>query len=154
MNTRKTVSLFLYLPETKEMILSRRSESRTRPGLLQATAHGELETAEDDQTALARELKEETTLDIKTVRNLKFIKTVEAGQRQPEKCRYYLAEIDQSVFAGLKPTEEVKEFVKVTAKDLENIAPFSSAEMKGIDLFNNNVMYDDELGALKEIFPT
>lgn len=152
MKTKRTVSLFLYLAENKEVVLSRRSEDQSRPGLLQATAHGEIEENEDDNDALARELAEETAINFDQVSNLEFIKGIEVGQAKPEKCRYYLADIEINGFNQMKPTEEVSEYVRVGKDDIMDIVPYSIAEMKNVDVMTKKVMFDDELEVLKEIF--
>lgn len=152
MAAKKTVSLFLYLPDTEEVILSRRAKTLKRPGLLQATVHGMVEEGEDDIKAISRELKEETNLDFGQINNLRFIKTVEVGQTIPEVCDYYSANINPSAFSELKKTAEVEDYVRVDKDGLKEIVRLSLTETTKVDFYKTKVMYDDELGVLQEIF--
>lgn len=149
---RKTVSLFLYIPEQRVIVLGVRADTQTHPHLLQATCHGTIEKGEDHGDAIERELLEETTLGLPDIGPLTFLGELGAGHKVHEECSYYLASITEENAKKIRPTTEVGHFIFVNKEALRDIAPWSEAETKKLDGAVHRVMFDDELEALDEAF--
>lgn len=152
MASRKTVSLFLYIPEKREIVLGVRAATQTHPYLLQATAHGTIEKGEDHADALERELREETSLDLPDIGSLTFLGELGAGHKVKEECSYYLAPLPQDSVNKLRPTAEVGHFTFLTKESVSAIIPWSEAEKKHCDPAVHRIMFDDELEALAMAF--
>ncbi len=155
---RRTISLFLYLPKTNEVVLSRRRENQSYPGLLQPTAHGDIEEGEEEVAVVARELKEETGLDIERVEGLRRISSrssLTITKKTPVYTFYWIGAIDGRSANMLKPTPEVSEFHRITSEQCMQIRKFS--QYKDADrsfFFHEPSMFDDDrevLGAAFEI---
>ena len=150
---RKTVTLFLYLPKAKKIVLSRRGKLERRAGLLQATVHGQIEPGEIAQLALKREFEEEVKGDFHQLTNLRDLGEAEVGVTVKEQTSFHAAVLSDDLLDTLKPTQEVEEFILVAESDINKITPYSKvADKEGYDLQANWVMYDDELKVLKKIF--
>ena len=149
---KKTVSLFLYIPEQHAIVLGVRASTQSHPHLLQATCHGAIEKGEDHADAIERELLEETTLGLPDIGPLTFLGELGAGHKVKEECSYYLAEITDAHAKKIRPTAEVGHFVFLTKDTLRDIIPFTEAEKKHCDTSVHRVMFDDELEALEEAF--
>ena len=154
--TRRTVSLFLYLPKTREVVISRRRENQSYPGLFQATAHGGVEEGEDERNAVTRELMEETSLAIERVEGLRRISTrsfLTMTSKQPMHTFFWLGAIDPRAFKALKPTAEVSEFYRVTKDQFATIRKYSQYRDAGRSfLFREPTMFDDDREVLATIF--
>ena len=152
MATRKTVSLFLYIPEKHVIVLGVRATTQSHPHLLQATCHGAIEKGEDHADALERELREETTLELPDIGPLTFLGELGAGHKIKEDCSYYCASITEEHAKKLRPTAEVGHFRFVMKDALHEVVPFSEAEKKKLDASVHSIMFDDEFEALEEAF--
>ena len=148
MKEKKTISLFLYNPESKQVVLSQRRDGQHFGGYLQATCHGAIEAGEDHADAMERELKEETGLDIIDIGPLEFLGELDGGARKKETCSYYLASITDERADTMHPTEEVSSFAVLDVDDVRAIVPHSRA--KDADPKKRHVMFDDELEALTQ----
>lgn len=149
---RKTISLFLFIPEKKAIVLSQRAEGQHHPHVLQATCHGAIEKGEDHADAIERELREEAGLPIVEIGSLTFLGELAAGNNQPETCAYYLAPITEAVVKKLTPNSEVARFVALHANDAAAIIARSEADAIHIDPTEHHVMFEDELKALQMAF--
>ena len=149
---RKTVSLFLYIPEKRVVVLGVRAETQSHPHLLQATSHGAIEKDEDHADALERELREETTLELPDIGPLTFLGELGAGHKVKEDCNYYIASMTEENAKKLRPTVEVGHFRFVEKSVLREIVVFSEAEKKKLDASVHSIMFDDEFEALEEAF--
>lgn len=152
MPTRNTVSLFLYIPEKRVIVLGVRASTQTHPHLLQATTHGTIEKGEDHADAIERELAEETTLGLPDIGPLTFLGELGAGHKVHEECSYYLASVTEKNAEKIRPTAEVGHFVFVNKEALRDMVPWREAEKKKLDGAVHRVMFDDELEALKVAF--
>jgi len=152
MTPRRTISVFLYIPERKAIVLGVRSESQSHPFLLQATAHGSLQEGEDHADAIERELKEETTLDLVDIGSLTFLGELDAGHRVPELCSYYLSPLTEAGMKKLRPTEEVSRFTFLTKEGATDVVRWEDAETHDLDMTTHRVMFEDELQALLMAF--
>ncbi|MBI4262300.1 NUDIX domain-containing protein [Candidatus Uhrbacteria bacterium] len=155
---RKTISLFLYLPKTHEVVLSRRRENQSYPGLLQPTAHGDIEEGEDEVAAVARELKEETGLGVERVLELRRISSrssLTVTSKSPFYTFYWIGGIDGRSANLLKPTPEVSEFHRVLQEHFETIRKFSQyKDASRSYLFREPTMFDDDREVLAAVFET
>ncbi|MBI4281606.1 NUDIX domain-containing protein [Candidatus Uhrbacteria bacterium] len=149
---RKTVSLFLYIPEKRVIVLGVRATTQSHPHLLQATCHGAIEKGEDHGDAIERELREETTLALPDIGALTFLGELGAGHKVHEECSYYLASITEANAKKIRPTAEVGHFIFLNKEALRDIVPWREAEKKKLDGAVHRVMFNDELEALKEAF--
>ncbi len=149
---RKTISLFLFVPEKKAIVLSQRAAGQHHPYVLQATCHGAIEAGEDHADALERELREETGLPIVETGPLTFLGELAAGNNQPETWSYSLAPVTEAVAASLKPNAEVARFVVLYANDAATIVARSDADETEVDPAQQHVMFTDELKALQMAF--
>ncbi|MBI4276446.1 NUDIX domain-containing protein [Candidatus Uhrbacteria bacterium] len=153
---RRTISLFLYLPKTNEVVLSRRRENQSYPGLFQSTAHGNIEEGEDEPTALARELKEETSLVIDRVEDLRRISTrsmLTVTSKQPVVTFFWVGAIDGRAWNSLKPTAEVSEFYRLTPDQYSVIRKYSQyKDASRSFFFREPTMFDDEREVLGSVF--
>ncbi|MDO8581249.1 MAG: NUDIX domain-containing protein [bacterium] len=152
MKDRKTVSLFLYIPEKHVIVLGVRAPTQSHPHLLQATCHGAIEKDEDHGDAIERELLEETTLGLPDIGALTFLGELGAGHKVHEECSYYLASITEANAKKIRPTAEVGHFRFITKDALREVVVFSEAEKKKLDVSVHSIMFDDELEALREAF--
>jgi len=152
MPERNSISLFLYIPEKHVIVLGVRASQESYPHLLQATCHGTIEDGEDHADAIERELKEETTLNLPDIGPLTFLGELAAGQKQHEKCSYYLASITEKNAKKIQPTAEVGRFIFIAQEEAGMMTPWSVAETKHIDSSHSNVIFDDELEALTMAF--
>lgn len=152
MKARKTVSLFLYIPEKRVIVLGVRAATQSHPHLLQATCHGAIEKGEDHADAIERELLEETTLGLPDIGPLTFLGELGAGHTVKEECSYYLASITEERAKKLRPTAEVGHFSFLTKDALRDIVVFSEADATHLDPSVRRVMFDDEFEALEEAF--
>ena len=153
---RKTISLFLYLPKTNEVVLSRRREDQSYPGLLQPTAHGDIEEGGTEEAAVARELKEETGLDIDRVEGLRRISSrssLTITSKTPVYTFYWIGAIDGRSANMLKTTPEVSEFHRITQEQYGQIRKFSHYRDAGKSfVFQEPTMFDDDREVLEKIF--
>lgn len=152
MPTRKTVSLFLYIPEKHMIVLGVRAATQSHPHLLQATCHGMIEKGEDHADAIERELREETTLGLPDIGPLTFLGELGAGHKVKEECSYYLASITEKNAKKIRPTAEVGHFHLVNNDTIRDIVPWNEADAKHLDASVHHVMFDDEVEALLEAF--
>ena len=153
MADRKTVTLYLYLPQAKKVILSRRGKLEKRAGLLQATVHGQIEPGEIAQIAMKREFEEEVKGDYHQLTNIRDLGEANVGDTVKEHTSYHAAMLPDELLSTLQPTQEVSEFVQVSEDDLSKITPLSKVrDQEDYDLAANWVMYDDELETLKKVF--
>ena len=152
MPTKQTVSLFLYLPLTKEVILARRAESESHSAMLQATIHGELEERETPQHALTRELYEESNLTLSDVKNLTALGEREVGDHTTEHCVYFMAAITKKKAAKIEPKDEISEFVFIKRQQLDQIITKDYAAENNINPGDAYVMFEDEREMLHEVF--
>ena len=149
---RKTVSLFLYIPEKRMIVLGVRAATQHHPHLLQATCHGTIEKGEDQADAIERELREETTLGLPDIGLLTFLGELGAGHTVKEECSYYVASITEKNAKKIRPTAEVGHFHMVNKETVRDIVPWSEADAKHLDASVHHVMFDDEREALEEAF--
>jgi hypothetical protein len=150
---RKTVTLFLYLPKAKKVILSRRGKLEKKAGLLQATVHGQIEPGEISQLAMKRELEEEVKGDFHRLTNIIDLGDAVVGETTTEHTFYHAAMMPDDLFSTLQPTQEVAEFVLVSEEEVKNITPYSkTSKQEDFDYSANLVMFDDELDVLKKVF--
>ena len=105
---KKTISLFLV--HKNEVILAVRAKGQTYPGVMQATAHGEVESGETIEQALERELEEETSLTMNMVKDLEYMGKSIVGARKVEECHYYKASIDEQYHKMMEPCFEIERF--------------------------------------------
>ena len=153
MAERKTVTLFIYIPEKKQVILSRRGKLEKHPGLLQASVHGQIEPGEISQLAMKREFQEELKGDFHMLTNIKDFGDAKVGDKYAEHTFYHAASMEASLIQNLKPTQEVEEFILVSESDVKNIKPYKSVKgTEGYDYHKNLVMFEDEIKILKKIF--
>lgn len=148
---RKTISLFLYIPERKVIVLGVRAHGQSHAGMLQATAHGTIEGGEDHLAAIERELKEETRLDIVDIGPVQFLGELEGGNKVKEECSFYVAAITEANAAKLQPTPEVASFTYVNKDGVDDVVSLDDARKRGLDLTVHRVMFQDELDALREL---
>ncbi len=157
---KKTVSLFLF--HDNEAILAVRSQGQHYAGVLQATAHGEIESefGEKESVALGRELLEETSLTLDMVNDLRYLDKKKVGVRKEEECGYYAGSVPFHFYKLIHPCGEIERFITVGKESIKKIQPFSA--MKKIFLTPEShispdeylVMFDDELEILQTIFQT
>lgn len=152
MPTRKTVSLFLFIPEQHVVVLGVRATTQSHPGLLQATCHGAMQANETHLDAVERELREETGLELPDIGPVVFLGELTAGHKVKEDCGYYLASITEDHAHKLRPTAEVGRFHRITKESLHDIIRWSEAEINHVDTTVHHVMFDDEREALEEVF--
>lgn len=150
---RKTVTLFLYLPKAKKIVLSRRGKLEKHAGLLQATVHGQIEPGEISQLALKREFEEEAKGDFHMLTMIKDLGSAVVGDTVAEETFYHAATFPDDQFETLKPTQEVEEFILVSESDVKDIQKYSKVKgTEGFDYHANKVMFDDEIDVLKKVF--
>lgn len=149
---RKTISLFLYIPERKVIVLGVRADGQSHAGMLQATAHGTIEVGEDHLQAIERELKEETKLDIVDIGPVQFLGELEGGHKRKEDCSFYVAAITAANAEKLRPTSEVSHFTHINKENVDDVIPFDEAERKGMDPKVHRVMFRDELETVRELY--
>lgn len=150
---RKTVTLFVYLPETKEVILSRRGKLERHPGLMQATVHGQIEPGELPYLAMKREYKEEAKGEFDKLQQIIELGSAVVGNTVREETYYHAASLGGEESGKLQTTQEVSEFKRVKESDLKKITPYSKVKgQEGYDFQANLVMFDDELDVLKKVF--
>ncbi len=153
MSQRKTVTLFVYLPETKEVILSRRGNLERHPGLMQATVHGQIEPGELPYLAMKREYKEEAKGEFDKLQQIIELGSAVVGNTVQEETFYHAASLGGEESGKLQTTQEVSEFKRVNESDLKKITPYSKVKgQEGYDFQANLVMFDDELDVLKKVF--
>lgn len=153
---RRTATLFVYLPKSKKVILSRRGEFERHPGLLQATLHAPMEPGEIPQLALKREFKEE----LKGKSSLLIKKTAmgeaTVGSKTIEHTFYFAAQMDDDFVSLLQPPQEVSELVMVSESDLAKVEKYSKHKQEEdaprVDFSDRMIMFDDELEVLKKVF--
>lgn len=151
--SRKTVTLFLYIPETKEVVLARRGKLEKHPGLLQASVHGQIEPGEISQIAMKREFEEELKGDFHRLTNIIDLGEGDVGNTNPEHTYYHAATMPKEMIADLQPTQEVSEIVLVKEDQIPSIRKYSTVHgQDGVDLSAEMTMFDDELEVLKKIF--
>ncbi len=151
MAERKTVTLFIYIADKDQIILSRRGKLEKRPGLLQASVHGQIEPGEISQLAMKREFQEELKGDYHQLTNIKAFGEATVGTTNPEHTFYHAASMDSALISTLQPTQEVSEFILVSEADLADIKPLSKAGDVE-DYASEKIMFDDELEVLKKVF--
>lgn len=150
---RKTVTLFIYVPDAKAVILSRRGKLERHPGLWQASVHGQIEPGELPYMAMKREYKEEAKGEFDKLQQIIELGSAEVGVKNKELTFYHAASLGKEASGHLQPTQEVAEFRRVTEADLPSIIPYSKVKgQEGYDYMNNLVMFDDELDVLKKVF--
>lgn len=150
---RKTVTLFVYVPEAKQVILSRRGKLERHPGLLQATVHGQIEAGELPYMAMKREYKEEAKGEFDKLQQIIELGSAVVGGTNKEQTFYHAASLGSMESGNLQTTQEVAEFKRVSESDLKNIVPYSKVRgQEGYDYEANMVMFDDELEVLKKVF--
>lgn len=150
---RKTVTLFVYVPDVKQVILSRRGKLERHPGLLQATVHGQIEAGEVPYMALKREYKEEAKGEFDKLQQIIELGSAVVGNNVKEQTFYHAASLGSQESGKLQTTQEVSEFLRVSEADLKKIIPNSKvADKEGYDFQANMVMFDDELEVLKRVF--
>jgi len=150
---RKTVTLFIYLPDEKQVILSRRGKLEKHAGLLQATVHGQIEPGEISQIAMKREFEEEIKGNYNLLTNIQDYGEAVVGDTTAEHTFYHAASLEAAHVQELQPTQEVEELVMVGENDLAKIVPYSKIKgQEGYDFKANMVMFDDEIEVLKKIF--
>lgn len=155
MADRKTVTLFLYLPEAKKVILSRRGKLEKHAGLLQATVHGQIEPGEISQIAMKREFEEELKGDFHQLTNLADLGEADVGDSYPEHTYYHAAMMPDEFLSTLQTTQEVSELVQVSEDQVKDIQPYSKVKgTEGFDYMATMVMFDDEIEVLKKVFKT
>jgi len=148
---RKTVTLFIYVVDKGQVILARRGKLEKKPGLLQASVHGQIEPGEISQLAMKREFQEELKGDFHQLTNIRDFGDAKVGDTTPEHTFYHAASMDSSLLSTLQPTQEVSEFILVSKDDLAKIKPYSKAgDMQNYS--SEMVMFDDELEVLKKVF--
>lgn len=152
MSHKQTISLFLYLTETKEVILARRAKNQSLSGVLQATVHGAIEDGETSEEALSRELYEETGLSPKDLKKIVMMGEQKVGRKIAENCVYYMAALDETKAAGLEPNDEIREFLRLRAVDLERVVTTDYAKEESIDPKDAYVMFEDERAYLADVF--
>jgi hypothetical protein len=151
--SRKTVTLFVYLPSSKKVILSRRGKLERHAGLLQATVHGQIEPGELPILAMKREFKEEAKGDYDKLQQVMELGSATVGNTVQEQTFYHAAAMIHEDEQELQPTQEVSEFVRVGESDVKKITPYSKVKgQEGYDYQANMVMFDDELEVLKKVF--
>lgn len=150
---RKTVTLFVYVPEAKQVILSRRGKLERHPGLLQATVHGQIEPGELPYLAMKREYKEEAKGEFDKLQQIVELGSAVVGNTVKEQTFYHAASLGNQESGKLQTTQEVSEFKRVSEADLKKIIPYSKVRgTEGYDYDANMVMFDDELEVLKKVF--
>lgn len=150
---RKTVTLFIYIPETKEVLLSRRGKLERHPGLWQASVHGQIEPGEIPQIALKREFKEELKGEYGWISQIKEFGDATVGTITKEHTFYMAGSMAKSRLDDLKTTQEVEKFELVSESDVSKIKKYSETKKdENFDYKSNMVMFDDELEKLKEVF--
>ncbi len=150
---RKTVTLFVYVPDVKQVILSRRGKLERHPGLLQATVHGQIEAGEVPYMALKREYKEEAKGEFDKLQQIIELGSAVVGTNVKEQTFYHAASLGSQESGKLQTTQEVSEFLRVSEADVKKIIPNSKVgEKEGYDYQANMVMFDDELDVLKRVF--
>lgn len=152
MAERKTVTLFIYIPDKNQVILSRRGKLEKKAGLLQASVHGQIEPGEISQLAMKREFAEELKGDFHQLTNIRDYGDAKVGTANPEHTYYHAASMDSSLIETLQPTQEVSEFILVSEEDLPKIKKYSDIGKKQDYTEDGMVMFDDELDVLKKIF--
>jgi 8-oxo-dGTP pyrophosphatase MutT (NUDIX family) len=145
---KTSVSLFLTIPNSNEVILSRRARHEKLPGLLQATIHGGIQDGEVAMDALIRELEEEAAFDFANIKNLEYLDEIYL-EGKGEKCIYYKGEISLGEFKELQPGDEVDSFLLCEFGQIDDIE--SKNDFLSEDFFENLVMFDDELEVLHKI---
>ena len=152
-NKRQTVTLYIYLPKAKKVVLSRRGKLERRGGLLQATVHGQVEPGEISQLAMKREFEEEVKGDYHSLTNRRDLGEADVGVTVPEHTYYHAATLPDDEIDSLQHTQEVSEFVLVSKDDISKITPYSKVkDDASFDFKENWVMYDDEIKMLKKVF--
>lgn len=150
---RQTVTLFLYLPKSQKVVLSRRGKLERQGGMLQATVHGQIEPGEISQLAMKREFEEEVKGDYHSLTNLRDLGEADVGVAVPEHTFYHAATYPDDQLDELQPTQEVSEFVLISKDELDKITPYSKVKDKeDFDFEKNWVMYDDEIKMLRKVF--
>lgn len=148
---RKTISLFLYIPERKVIVVGVRADGQSHAGMLQATAHGTIEEGEDHLQAIERELKEETKLDIVDIGPIQFLGELDGGHKVREDCSYYVAAITEANASKLQPTPEVASFTFLNKDGVDDVISFNDVQKRELDPKVHRVMFQDELDALREL---
>ena len=150
---RKTVTLFVYIPDVKQVILSRRGKLERHPGLLQATVHGQIEPGEMPYLAVKREYKEEAKGEFDKLQQIIELGSAVVGTSVQEQTFYMAASLGGEESGKLQTTQEVAEFVRAGEADLKQITPYSKVRgQEGFDYQANMVMFNDELEVLKKVF--
>lgn len=150
---RKTVTLFVYVPEAKAVILSRRGKLERHAGLMQATVHGQMEPGEVPYLAVKREYKEEAKGEFDKLQQIIELGSAVVGNTVKEETFYMAASLGGEESGKLQPTQEVEEFIRVSEADVKKIVPYSKVRgQEGYDYHANIVMFDDELDVLKKVF--
>lgn len=150
---RKTITLFVYVPEAKQVILSRRGKLERHPGLVQATVHGQIEPGEVPYLAVKREYKEEAKGEFDKLQQIIELGSAVVGTTVKEQTFYMAASLGTEESGKLQTTQEVAEFLRVGEGDVKSIIPYSKVkDQEGYDFAANKVMFDDELDVLKKVF--
>ena len=144
---KNSISLFLIIKETSDVVLSRRAKGEKYQGLLQSFVHGRVDENETDKDAIFRESQEEANFDVSLVENLKKI-DLELSIKGKDLCNYYIGYISGKDFLTLKAGEEVDSFLLINKNNVNEIK--KKSEFNG-SYFDENVMFDDELEALKKL---
>ena len=151
--SRKTITLFVYLPKEKAILLSRRGKLEKHAGLLQATVHGQIEPGEISQIAMKREFEEEVKGNFHQLTNIRDFGDAIVGENKQEQTFYHAAVMPDDLAKALQPTQEVSEIIHVKQSEVSGIKPYSKVKGEAdFDYAENMVMFDDELEVLKKIF--
>jgi len=152
-DTRKTVTLFIYLSKAKKVLLSRRGKLEKFPGLIQATVHGQIEPGEISQIAMKREFEEEVKGDFHQLTKLADLGEADVGENKHEHTYYHAAVMQDEFAKALQPTQEVSEIIQISEGDISKIQAFSKVKnQEEYDYQGNMVMFDDELKVLSKVF--
>jgi hypothetical protein len=150
---RKTVTLFLYLPEEKKVVLSRRGKLEKKPGLIQATVHGQIEPGEISHIAMKREFAEELKGDFHRLTGIIDLGENTVGDTTIEHTYYHAAVMPKEMLGTLQTTQEVQEILTISESEIGTITPYSKVDDKlDSDFSDQMVMFDDELEVLKKVF--
>lgn len=153
MAERKTVTLFLYLPKAKKVLLARRGKLEKHAGLLQASVHGQIEPGEISQIAMKREFEEELKGDFHQLTNAIDLGDEKVGQTNPEHTYYHAAIMPDDLLDTLQTTQEVSEILLISENEVGDITPYSKVrDDDSYDFIANKVMFDDEIAVLKKVF--
>lgn len=150
---RKTVTLFIYIPDEKKVVLARRGKLEKKAGLLQASVHGQIEPGEISHLAMKREFEEELKGDFHSLTNIIDLGDATVGETTVEHTFYHAAMMSKELVDTLQPTQEVSEIILISQDEVASITPYSQVEdVEGSDFSDQMVMFDDELEVLKKVF--